>query len=213
MTWLDYLLLATLAVSVLLGIWRGFVKEILSILIWIVAFGVAIWFAPDMAQYCKTVSDNPAMQATAAFLILFFLALVGGMLLHLLLMTIVDQTEFSIANRILGGLFGLVRGIALALVIVMLLSFTTLSKSPNWQHARVLPSFLSAADWIQAFLIKNAPQNIVKVLEQVKTIKGSDNPPDHPSQQQQQAEQEQGSLKIRVINVNQNEDGAVSVSS
>lgn len=173
MTKFDYAIIAIISISVLLGLWRGFIKEILSILIWAIAFGVAIWFAPDMMRYCQNLSSNHDMQATAAFLILFFLALVGGMLLHLLLMTIVDQTDFSIMNRILGGLFGLVRGCIFALIVVMLLSFTSLKDTDGWKKATLLPTFEAASTWIQDFLINNAPQNIVKVLKQVKDIKAN----------------------------------------
>jgi membrane protein required for colicin V production len=155
-------------VSTLLGVWRGVVKEILSLVVWILSFGLGLWFAPDMLSICQRLTDNPTMQVNAAFLIVFFLALVLGMLLHFLLMMVVGQADITPMNRGLGGVFGFFRGVVFNIVLVLILGMTQINLSEAWQNSRVVPFFAAFSQKAQDFVIANAPANLSELMAKVQ---------------------------------------------
>lgn len=167
MTWLDYTLTIIVAVSVLLGFWRGFVKEVVSLLIWVIVFGLSLWFAPTVADHMSFFSHRVSVQYGAAFVVLSLGALVVGIVLHLLFMALVDQAEFSFTNRLMGGIFGLVRGMLFAIVLVIVLAIAGFSQSPGWKNARVLPYVLTAARWTQEMVMQSLPDHITDLLKSI----------------------------------------------
>jgi membrane protein required for colicin V production len=167
MTWLDYVLLAVVLISVMVGLLRGFIKEVLSLLIWVVVFGVALWFFPVVSGYMQHVTDKPDVQYTAAIIVLCLAALVLGVLLHFLVMMMVSESEFSAGNRILGAVFGLVRGGLFAVILVLILAIAGLNEDPVWHDSKTLPFFLSLGRAVQSMVMTNAPDHVADVLKSV----------------------------------------------
>ncbi len=111
MTWVDYCILFVSLVSVAVGIWRGFTREVLSLLTWIAAF-VAAWLlsATVAARLAPHLADPVLREAVAAALV-FFAALFAGALLTHFLVVVVRDSGFSPADRTLGGGLGLIRAV------------------------------------------------------------------------------------------------------
>lgn len=140
----DWALMLVLALSLLVGLWRGLVFEVLSLLGWIAAFFVAQWFAPDVAAWLPLSTASPPVRFAAAFVLTFVGAVFLAGLVAALVKKLVAAVGLRPVDRVLGGLFGLVRGIVLLLVATVAIEMTPLHTSSWWQESRGAP-WLSAA--------------------------------------------------------------------
>lgn len=137
MTTFDYLVLGILAISAFLGLLRGLVKEVLSLLAYVVAFMAAIWWGPRAAEWMGAWLVNPLVRAAAAYGLVFIVVLLLVGLVNVLLGTLISKTGLTPADHGLGALFGLLRGMVFVLVLVGLAGYTELPKEPWWQQARL----------------------------------------------------------------------------
>lgn len=144
--WLDWTLLAVLAASVAIGLWRGFVFEVLSLAGWVVAWFVAQWAAPELAPQVPVGVPGSALNLGAAYALVFLLALVVWTLLARLVRWLVRATPLSLPDRLLGAGFGLVRGAVLLLALATLVALTPASRSPSWQASHGARWLMSALD-------------------------------------------------------------------
>jgi membrane protein required for colicin V production len=141
----DWVLLAVLGLSVLIGLWRGLVFEVLSLLGWVAAYFAAQWFSPAMAAHLPVGAPGSALNHAAAFIITFILALIVWSLAARLIRMAVTASPLSVLDRMLGAAFGLLRGLVLLLVVATLVAMTPVRKSPAWGE-----SF--GAAWLNAML-------------------------------------------------------------
>lgn len=148
----DIVILAVLALSVLFGLWRGFVAEVLSLVCWIAAFWVAWMFGDAVAAWYGQWLHQPAARIIAGYLTCFLGVLVAGALLGWVLRKLIQSSGLSGADRMLGMLFGLVRGVLLVIVIVLVLDFTPLAGAAWWQRSQLIPGFSEGASWLSAHL-------------------------------------------------------------
>ncbi|MYN12205.1 CvpA family protein [Pusillimonas sp. TS35] len=152
MTSFDYLVLAILAVSAFLGLLRGLVKEILSLLAYVLAFMAAIWWGPLAGDWLQGWIDNPLLRAGAAYALVFILVLLLVGLVNVTLAALIDRTGLTPADHGLGALFGLLRGIVFVLVLVGLAGYTELPKEPWWQQARLSGTAVKGIQQIKQML-------------------------------------------------------------
>jgi membrane protein required for colicin V production len=129
---LDWVVLAVLALSVLLGLWRGLVYEVLSVLNWLAAFLLAQWLAADAARYMPLSAAGEAFQYAAGFVVVFIAALIAGGLLAWLTKKLVEAAGLAPVDRLLGGVFGLVRGTVAVLALAVVVHLTGLRNSAWW---------------------------------------------------------------------------------
>ena len=131
--WVDWALLAVLLASVLVGLVRGLVFEVLSLLGWVAAFVAAQMLSPDVAPRLPVGAPGGALNYGAAFAVVFVLALVVWMLTARLIRVIVHATPLTLIDRTLGGVFGLVRALVLLLAVATVVSFTPAVRAGPWQ--------------------------------------------------------------------------------
>lgn len=131
--WVDWCLAAVLALSVLIGLWRGLVYEVMSLVGWIVAYVVAQAFSTQVAPYLPVGTPGGALNLAAAFVATFVLTLLAWMLLAKLVRLLVHATPLTVVDRALGAVFGLLRGAVLLLALATVVSFTPAARSPAWQ--------------------------------------------------------------------------------
>lgn len=137
--WVDLTLFAMIAVSVLVGLWRGLVFEMLAVLGWLAAYFAAQWFAPDLAPHLPIGASGSALNHAAAFAAVFVLTLViWGVAARVVRMLVRAVPVISTADRLMGAAFGLVRAVVLLLVIATVVGLTPLTKSQAWQQSRVV---------------------------------------------------------------------------
>lgn len=146
-TWVDWSFIALIAVSGLISLTRGFVREALSLLVWVGASVVAWLYGGALAGYLAPYIELPSARVIAACAILFVLTLMVGALVTHLLGILVQATGLSGTDRLLGMVFGLARGALLVVIVVGLLSLAPVQQDPWWQQSVLLPHFLMIADW------------------------------------------------------------------
>lgn len=152
-TWVDWAIIAIIAVSALISLKRGFVKEALSLLIWIVAGAVAWMFGGSLSQYLEPYIQTPSARVIAGCTILFVATLLVGGMLNFLIGELIRVTGLDGTDRFLGMAFGAARGALLVVVGVGLLSLGPVQQDPWWQESRLLPQFLLVADWSKNFIL------------------------------------------------------------
>ncbi len=130
--WVDAVLLAVLALSIIAGLWRGLVFELMSLVGWVVAYIAAQAFSPQVGAWIPLGTPGPALHAGVAFAITFIAALVVWVLLAKLLRMAIHATPLTVADRGLGAAFGLLRGVVLLLAVSTLVAFTPAVRSPAW---------------------------------------------------------------------------------
>jgi len=159
--WVDAALLALLLVSVVIGLWRGLLFEVMSLAGWIVAYIAAQLLGAELAPHLPVGAPGSALQVAAAFVIVFVLALIVWSLLSSLLRRLMQASPLSGLDRLLGGAFGLLRGVLIALVIATVVQLTPFAKSPAWQAsygAVGLQTLLAGVrPWLPAEIARHLP--------------------------------------------------------
>jgi len=132
---LDWVLVAVLAASLLLGAWRGLVYEVLSVLSWITAFIAAQWLAPDAAAMLPMGGWSQPVRYAAGFAAVFIGVVFAGALLAWLIKKLVEAVGLRPVDRVLGALFGLFRGVILALALAVVVNATPLRSAGWWTES------------------------------------------------------------------------------
>ncbi|WP_028239352.1 CvpA family protein [Stutzerimonas azotifigens] len=152
-TWFDWAIIAVIAVSSLISLKRGFVKEALSLVTWIIAGVVAWLFGGALSHYLVDYIATPSVRVIAACAILFVVTLLVGALVNFLIGELVRVTGLSGTDRFLGMAFGAARGGLLVVVVVGLLSLAPVQGDSWWQQSTLLPHFLIVADWSKNLIL------------------------------------------------------------
>lgn len=152
MTVFDYLVLVVLICSVVISMLRGLVKEILSLLSWIVSFVVANAYGEQLASLLPAMFPGSVTRLIVAFLALFIgVRLLMG-LIGMAIDTVIKSAGLSLADRGLGGLFGLARGLVLVLAAVLVCGMTAIPQQPFWRDALFSPLAETAARTVKPYL-------------------------------------------------------------
>jgi membrane protein required for colicin V production len=137
MTWFDYTVIIIAVWSVLLGWWRGFVYEVLSLLGWVVAYAVARWQAVNLAALMPAELGMDAIKVTVAFILLFVATLIVSGIVIWLLSKLIKFSGLGWIDGLFGSLFGMLRGMLLVLMLVLLAGLTDLPRKPFWREAKL----------------------------------------------------------------------------
>lgn len=136
MSWVDMAMLAVLLLSVVVGLVRGFVYELLSLLGWVAAWFAAQWFAPEVAAWLPVGTPGSALNLGAAFALCFIAALIVWGLAARLVRLLLHATPLSLIDRALGAVFGALRGGVLLLALAVVVGLTPWARSTAWQQSR-----------------------------------------------------------------------------
>ena len=151
MTQADILILAVIAISSAFGVWRGFIKEILSLLSWIAALLVSRVYSESLASTLGNLIDNPSVRYVIAFSVLFVIIIMLGTLLNHLLSKLLVVTGLKIIDRLLGAVFGVARGTVIVLVFLFVLN-VFVSESEWWQQSTLIPYGMVLIEESQFFI-------------------------------------------------------------
>ena len=160
MTIFDYLVLFILIASVVISTLRGLVKEILSLVGWVAAFVVANAFGAKLAPMLPSVFPGETVRLIVAFIALFLGVRVLMGLLSLAIGALIDATGLTLADRGLGGLFGLGRGIVIVLAGVILCGMTSIPQQAFWKDALLSPMAETGARTVKPFLPAALAQHV-----------------------------------------------------
>jgi membrane protein required for colicin V production len=157
MIWVDWVILGIFALSSLIGLVRGLVKEAMSLVVWVLALFVASHFKTQAAVVLEQYIQTPSLREMAAFGGLFAATLFIGALVNFLLGQIVKMTGLSGTDRVLGALFGAGRGFLVVMAIIIFLPPVIPIDKDNWWHqSRLIPEFHAFEDSARAIFSQMA---------------------------------------------------------
>ncbi len=132
---LDWVFVAVLVASLMLGAWRGLVYEVLSVMSWIAAFVLAQWLAPDVASRLPMGSASEPVRYAAGFVVVLVAAAFAGGLIAWALKKLIEAIGLRPVDRTLGAAFGLARGVVLLLAAAVVVNMTPLKGVVWWQES------------------------------------------------------------------------------
>jgi len=174
MNWTDYLIIAVLALSVLIGLWRGLISEVLALAIWIAAFWVAMTFGPSVAAFFEHSISLPSARYLVGYGLCFIAVLLVGALLRFVVSRLIESTGLSGTDRLLGMVFGLARGVLLVTLAVFLIGFTAFTRDPWWRQSALVPPFQGMAMWLGEWVpasVRPYLQRPAEVLEHLPRVR------------------------------------------
>ncbi len=135
----DYLLLAIFMLSALMGLFRGLIKEALSLVGWVLAVWCAWRFGPTVAELIPSFADDSILEIWVARIIVLVTVLILSGLLGRLIAFAIHQSGLSGTDRVVGMVFGMARGVVLVSLVVLLLGQAGFEADPWWQESKLIP--------------------------------------------------------------------------
>ncbi|KRD25585.1 colicin V synthesis protein [Acidovorax sp. Root275] len=136
---LDWIFVAVLLASMLIGAWRGLVFEVLSLLGWVVSFFVAQWFAQDVAALLPMGESADSLRYAAGFVVVFVASVFACGFVTWLAKKLVDAIGLRPADRTLGAAFGVLRGVVVLLAVAVVVGLTPMREALWWQESQGAP--------------------------------------------------------------------------
>jgi membrane protein required for colicin V production len=151
---IDIIIAVALAASIIIGFVRGFVKEAFSIATLVIAIWAALYFGPVVGDVSRSWLSSPEMQVWFGRVLVFAIVLSVGGLIGWSVSKLIRLSVLSGVDRLLGTVFGALRGILLAALFVLTGQFAGFDNDDWWQKSRLLPHFEVVADWISVMAPK-----------------------------------------------------------
>jgi len=160
MTWLDYAVPGVFAVSLVLGAWRGLVREVVSMLGWVIAFLAANLLAGPLGPVMPQAIPTPELRVAAAYVAVFIASLILTSLAGLLLSKVIKAVGLGGVDRLLGAAFGAARGVLILLAAALLAGLTSAPKQAWWRDSVSGPALVQASAMLKPLL----PQTLAERL-------------------------------------------------
>ena len=141
---LDWLLLAVIGLSILLGVFRGFMREVISLAGWVAGIWLAVLYAAAVGAWLPFAADWPLARTAVAAVVIVVGCVFAAALLGWVVRELLAAARLSAADRTLGGLFGLARGALIIALAVFLVRDTALNQEPLWRESLMLPPIEAA---------------------------------------------------------------------
>ena len=155
MIWIDVIIAIVVVLSAIIGFFRGFLREVLGLATWIVAFFVAFRFAPTVETLLIDWIDMDSARLVVAFAAVFIGVLIVGAILNYFLGQLVSGTGLAGTDRVLGIAFGVARGVAVLVLLVMLAGVTSVPRDAWWQNSIFIAKLEHGAIWARGYLPPN----------------------------------------------------------
>ena len=152
MSTVDIAVVAIILVSLLVGLCRGVIREVLSLLSWIVALWAAYRYAQPGGVYFESYIDQPPLRIVAAFAAIFVMALIAASFLGYLVRRVLSSSGISGIDRSLGMLFGIVRGAIIVAVLILTAIFMDMTTQPWWEKSLLVNYFTPITDMLRSLM-------------------------------------------------------------
>ena len=147
----DLVILIITVLSSVFGLWRGLIKEVLSLLTWIAALLVSRVYSEPLAGLMTGMIENDGIRYVSAFALLFVIVMMFGTFLNFLMSKLIKVTGLKLADRLLGAGFGVARGVIIVLVIMFITSMFV-SETQLWQQSQLVPYGMDLIEKSQVFI-------------------------------------------------------------
>lgn len=161
MIWVDYAILAAVALSAIIGLFRGFFREALGLATWLLAFWLAYRLAEIGGGMLSGWISVPSVRLAIAFGTVFILVLIVGAVINYLIGKLIAGTGFAGTDRALGGVFGVLRGAAVLVLLVLLAGLTPVPRDGWWRQSLFIGHLEAGAIWVRGRL----PADLAAAIE------------------------------------------------
>lgn len=156
MTVLDWLFLLGLLASIGLGVWRGFVYEVLSVLNWLLALVLAQWLGDEVGRMLPIDSRSETLIHIAGFVLVFVVSVFVGGVVVWGLPKLIEQAGLRPVDRVLGGAFGVLRAIILVLAMTVFVLMTPVKEQDWWRDSLVADTSIWSLKRLKPMLPESA---------------------------------------------------------
>lgn len=144
---IDYIIIGIIVFSIVVSLLRGFVREVMSLASWVVAFVIASQFYPYLANFLTQI-ESEYLRNGSAIGILFILTLIVGAIVNYVIGQLVDKTGLSGTDRVLGACFGFLRGVLIVSALLFFVdTFTNFDQNDMWKESKLIPHFGFVVEW------------------------------------------------------------------
>jgi len=184
--WVDKVFLVVFIISALMGLLRGGVREIFSLLSWIAGLVVAAVFAHPLATYLNhfsffqsmgpsTSDGSSASMLTLGIssLILFFGTVLIGGLLGRVANAVIEGAGISLFNRLFGVIFGFGRAYVMGLLVIFVVQLTSIAEEDYWKESRVVHAYQPAVKWFGNIVQPKLDSLKNKMQPEINNLKSS----------------------------------------
>ncbi len=151
---LDWAVLIVVGLSTIIGVTRGVIREILSIVGWIIGIVFALKWSPELADKIPLESLGPAIRTILAAVVIAVSCVFAIGLLGTLLRKMLEAAHISAEDRVLGSVFGFLRGVVFVCAVVFLAGMTSAPQTALWRQSTMVPMAEMAIDWTMPLLPK-----------------------------------------------------------
>jgi membrane protein required for colicin V production len=147
--WVDYVIIGLIALSAIIGLFRGFVKEAFSLATWLVSIWLALHFSQPFSFFFIDYIDVPSVRIAAAFVSLLITSLILGAMLSFLMSQLIEKKGMTGTERFIGFIFGVASCMAVVAVLVLLAGLTPLPQDPWWNASVLIGPFQELSIWLR----------------------------------------------------------------
>ncbi|PTU31122.1 CvpA family protein [Stenotrophobium rhamnosiphilum] len=170
MIWVDWCIVAVFLISILIGLLRGFAREILNVLTWVLAFGLAWLFGDMMAGLLTGHISSPEIRAVCAYAVLFIAGLLIGAILTYLLTEWIRGSFLDGIDRTLGATIGFLRALFLTCVFLVIAGTMGAKQDRWWTQSAFIPHIEWLAEDLKLIIPERWLERIKPTPESAPTI-------------------------------------------
>lgn len=160
--WVDVVIVAAVGLSVLTGLFRGFVKEFVALCVWIMGIWLGFHYSQALDPKLSTYIEDPSIRTAVAFVLILFATLLVGGILNATLSFILKRAGLSGTDRTLGMVFGFIRGVFIVALIMVAAKMTSLPYEEYSKKSQLYPRF----DPLVLLIDSHLPE----LIKQMKTV-------------------------------------------
>lgn len=154
LNWVDYTIIGIVVFSIIISFFRGFVREAVSLVVWVVGVLIALRFADPLQMYFKANAwiHSPTLRYVIAFVVLFLLVLVVGVVINSLIHLLVSKVGLSLMDRLIGIFFGAARGVLIVAVLLMFAMVGNVHERGAVAQSHLAADFKPLVTWLNSFV-------------------------------------------------------------
>ena len=151
----DYIILAIVLISAVMGLVRGLLREAIAVITWFLAIVLAWTFAPSLEPLLGGVLEGSPLRIWAAHTIIFVGVLLVGGAISVIVTNFVRVSIFAAMDRFLGFIFGIIRGIVIVGAFTIAVQALRMDEDPSWQRSKLMPYAAGVADALRGIVGEN----------------------------------------------------------
>ncbi len=150
--WLDVVIIGIISLSILISVIRGFVREALSLITWLIALWVGLHFSSPLADMLKSTIHSHEIRIVLSFFGLVAVSLIIGAIINYIIGRMLAKTCLKGTDRLLGAAFGFGRGLLVIALLILLAGMTFMPEKPWWKGSQLVSHFQPMANWLHDLL-------------------------------------------------------------